>query len=111
MLDAVPVTILRCAACGTLDAGPRLLCPHCQAAALVAEPTPGFGELLSWTVIRRPAAKFRELAPIGIAIVALDAGVTVTGRLVHPEAPHRIGARVAATGLDDGVALFEAVDV
>jgi uncharacterized OB-fold protein len=105
---AVPVTILRCAACGTLDAGPRLFCPHCHAAELAPVTTPGVGTLLSWTVIRRPAARFRELAPIGVAIVALDAGLTVTGRLVAPEAAHSIGERVAARSLDDGVGIFEA---
>jgi uncharacterized OB-fold protein len=107
---AVPIGILRCSACGTLDAGPRLLCPQCHAAKLVPEQTPGLGRLLSWTVIRRPAAQFRELAPIGIAIVTLDAGVTITGRLASPEALHRVGERVAAIGQDNDVGIFEVVD-
>lgn len=107
---AVPVGILRCTGCGTLDAGPRLLCPNCHAAALAPEQTRGLGRLLSWTVIRRPAARFREMAPIGIAIVALDAGVTVTGRLASPEQGHRVGERVAAIGKDEGVGIFEVVD-
>ncbi len=107
---ALPIGILRCTACGTLDAGPRLLCPHCQAAALTPIDTPGVGRLLSWTVIRRPAAKFRELAPIGIAVVALDAGVIVTGRLAAPERAHRVDERVAAVGRDEGVGIFAVID-
>jgi len=107
---AVSISILRCADCGTLDAGPRLLCPQCHAAAMVPEQTPGLGRLLSWTVIRRPAARFREMAPIGVAIVALDAGVTVTGRLASPEGAHRVDERVAAIGQDDSVGIFEKID-
>jgi uncharacterized OB-fold protein len=109
-MPTLKIGILRCSACGTLDAGPRLLCAHCHAAALVPEQTPGLGRLVSWTVIRRPAARFREMAPIGIAIVALDAGVTVTGRLAVPEGEHRVDERVAASGLDEGVGIFETVD-
>ena len=105
--SSIPIPILRCSACGTLDAGPRLLCPNCHAAALVAEPASGMGNLVSWTVIRRPAARFRDIAPIGIAIVALDAGVTVTGRLATPEGSHKVNERVAAIALDDGVGIFE----
>lgn len=106
---SVPIGILRCSACGTLDAGPRLLCPNCHQPTLVPEPASGQGKLLSWTVIRRPAARFREIAPIGIAIVALDAGVTVTGRLATPEGSHHVNERVAAIALDDGVGIFEAI--
>lgn len=109
MPDPVPISVLRCSACDTLDAGPRLLCPNCHKSALVPEAASGLGSLLSWTVIRRPAARFRDIAPIGIAIVALDAGVTVTGRLAAPEGIHHVNERVAAIALDDGVGIFEAI--
>ena len=108
--SAIPIAILRCSACGALDAGPRLLCAHCHEAALVPEPASSLGRLLSWTVIRQPSAQFRALAPIGIAIVALDAGVTVTGRLASPDGAHRVDERVAAVRVDDGVGIFEVID-
>jgi uncharacterized OB-fold protein len=107
MPDLLRLPILRCTACGTLDPGPRVLCEHCQSTSLVQETTPGVGRLMSWTIIRRPAARFRDIAPIGIAIVALDAGIAVTGRLARPEAPHEVGERVAAIALDDSVGIFE----
>ena len=108
--NAVTIAILRCTACGQLDPGPRLLCPACHRATLVAQDAPGTGQLLSWTIIRRPAARFREIAPIGVAIVALDAGVTLTGRLATPGTEHRIGERVAAVRCEEGVGIFEAID-
>src|SRR5213595_2785339 len=50
------VQILRCGRCGTLDAGPRLLCPKCHAAAMEPREVDGAGKLLSWTIIRRAPA-------------------------------------------------------
>ena len=111
MLDStVPIAILRCSGCGALDVGPRLFCAHCHEAALVPEPASSMGRLVSWTVIRRPSAQFRALAPIGIAIVALDAGVTVTGRLDLPDGAHRVDERVGAMRVDDGVGIFGVID-
>lgn len=89
------IRVLRCAACGARDAGPRILCPSCHGAEFDIEKVPGTGTLVSWTVIRRPPAGMEAGGPYAVAVVWLDAGVTVTGRLLGAQESIQPGARVA----------------
>lgn len=75
------IAVLECADCGTLDPGPRTLCASCHGFDLREVRVPGHGRLVSFTTIRRPPTAFREDGPYVVAIVVLDAGVQVTGRL------------------------------
>ena len=102
------VAVLRCADCGQLDAGPRDLCPKCFGRL---EPTlvPGDGTLVSWTMIRRPPAAFRAEGAYVVALVALDAGCQITGRLANPDDNATPGKRVVATALKDSVTIFTAL--
>ena len=100
------VDILKCSACGALDAGPREICPVCHASALQPEKVSGSGALLSWTVIRRPPAAFRAEGSYAIAVVELDAGIKVTGRLEAANADSRPGARVVMAESKNGVPVF-----
>ncbi len=100
------LTLSKCPACGALDPGPRALCPRCQA-PLAAATAPASGELVSWTLIRRPPSSFKEDGQYAVAIVRLDAGVQVTGRLVKPDERARPGARVTARTKLRDIALFE----
>jgi uncharacterized OB-fold protein len=68
---------------------------------------PGRGKLVSWTVIRRPPSRFRAQGPYTIAIVDLDAGVRLTGRLPRVTDSLRLGAVVDFTGMHDSIYLFE----
>jgi uncharacterized OB-fold protein len=68
---------------------------------------PGHGKLVSWTVIRRPPTRFRAQGPYTIAIVDLDAGVRLTGRLPGVTDSLRPGAVVAFIGMHDSIYLFE----
>ena len=100
------VLVLRCEACGALDPGPREICPRCFKRALQAAGVPGTGRLVSWTMVRRAPTRFRGQAPYAVAVVDLDAGVRVTGRLQNPSDDVAPGARVRAVGRGDGYALF-----
>lgn len=100
------VDILKCSECGALDAGPREICPVCHAPALQLGQVPGAGALLSWTIIRRPPAAFRSEGSYAVAVVDLDAGVKVTGRLEHAEAEGAPGARVVLAENRNGVPVF-----
>jgi uncharacterized OB-fold protein len=106
--DAGLVDVLKCSKCGALDAGPREICPVCHEAALQHHQVPGEGALISWTMIRRPPAAFRAEGAYAIAVVRLDAGVKVTGRLETPETASDVGARVALAGSKNGVPIFRA---
>lgn len=105
-----PLRILRCAACGALDAGPREICPICAGTDLEPHDVEGAGTLVSWTIIRRPPSRFRHDGAYCVAVVDLDANVRMTVRLDYSEATARPGARVALIKQDDGVATFGCVE-
>ena len=104
------VTVLRCNACGALDPGPRSFCPACHGAGMAAVDVPGTGRLVSWTTIRRAPTAFREQAPYHVAVVDLDAGVRITGRLLLPQAGCRPGDGVVCVDLLDDIPLFGAAE-
>ena len=107
MVDTHAVGVLRCKACSALDPGPREFCSACGEAQMEAYSVPGRGKLVSWTVIRRPPTKFRSKGPYTIAVVDLDAGVRLTGRLAAVSENIKPGADVAFVGMDDAIYLFE----
>lgn len=100
------ITVLRCANCGALDPGPRSLCPACGASGLRTEQVDGSGRLVTWTAIRRPPAGREDLGAYRVAVVALAAGVQVTGRLSREAADPDINAPVICIALEGGVPIF-----
>jgi uncharacterized OB-fold protein len=98
MPDQITVPVMKCSACGALDAGPREACPKCHARKLETVDLPGQGRLVSWTMIRRPPAAYREDGAYAVAVVMLDAGLQVTGRMSHPGEQVKPGSRVHAAG-------------
>jgi len=100
------VDVLKCSSCGALDAGPRDICPACHEAALKPHTVAGDGALISWTMIRRPPAAFRAEGQYAVAVVQLDAGVKVTGRLAEPDEAFGPGSRVMAIEKKNGVPVF-----
>jgi len=100
------VDVLKCGACGALDAGPREICPVCHASALQPDKVSGAGALLSWTIIRRPPAAFRAEGSYAVAVVELDAGIKVTGRLEAADEKSRLGSRVVLSENRNGVPIF-----
>lgn len=104
---AIAVTVLRCRVCRSLDPGPREFCPACHASDFEASDVPGTGQLVSWTVIRRAPTRFRGLAPYAVVVVALDAGVRVTGRLLGEAAGSRVGTPLRAAAFEGGAYVFK----
>jgi uncharacterized OB-fold protein len=106
--SGLSVEVLKCGNCGALDAGPRDICPACHEAALRPHTVAGEGALVSWTMIRRPPAAFRAEGQYAVAVVRLDAGVKVTGRLGEPDERLGPGLRVRVTEKKNGVPIFHA---
>ena len=102
------VTVLRCVDCGQLDSGPRDLCPKCFG-KLEPHSVAGTGKLVSWTMIRRPPIAFRAEGAYAVALVKLDAGCQITGRLANPDDNATPGRSVIATGHKDTVTTFSIV--
>jgi len=100
------LTLRRCEVCATIEPAARVFCAQCGSDRLVPEAIPGDGAIVSWTIVRRPAAAFRDLGAIPIAVARLDAGVTVTGRFAGDPVALAVGRRVTLHALDGDVPVF-----
>jgi hypothetical protein len=107
MSAAAPISLLRCAGCGRLDGAGRTVCAGCLSFALEPVEVPGTGRLATWTTIRRAPSQFRDDAPYEVAVVDLDAGPRVTGRLAPNGVLPEVGAAVRARAFDAPYLLFE----
>ncbi|MDE2581692.1 MAG: OB-fold domain-containing protein [Rhodospirillales bacterium] len=88
--------MLRCAGCGHLDTPAHTVCRACLSADLRPVGIPATGRIVSFTTIRRAPSRFRDQAPYHVAVVDLDAGPRVTGRLAATSPAPALGARVRA---------------
>ena len=77
------LTAIRCGQCGELAIPPRELCPACQRRQWEVVPLHGTGTVASFTVIRIPPRGRLSEAPYAVAVVKLDEGVSLLGRIVN----------------------------
>lgn len=105
--EAVTLRMLRCARCGRVDTPTRSVCVSCLSGALEPVDVPGTGVLVSWTTIRRAPTRFRDDAPYDVAVVDLDDGQRVVGRLAADSASPAPGCRVLAISADGANAIFK----
>lgn len=72
-----------CNDCGRLNMYPRHACPFCQSTSLGWKQSAGRGKLHSFTVLRVGAPEgFEADLPYALAVVKLDDGVQLLGRLL-----------------------------
>jgi uncharacterized OB-fold protein len=76
------LTGIKCGHCGELAIPPKEFCPGCQQRAWTPVPLGGRGTVVSFTVIRVPPRGAPAPAPYAVAVVKLDEGVSLLGRLV-----------------------------
>ena len=76
------LTAIRCRRCRELCIPPREYCPGCQQRDWEAVPLRGTGSIVSYTVIRVPPRGRPAGSPYAVAVVRLDEGVSLMGRLV-----------------------------
>jgi len=76
------LTAIRCGRCGELAIPPKEFCPACQERAWEPAPLDGHGTIASFTVIRVPPRGRAAEAPYAVAVVRLDEGVSLLGRIV-----------------------------
>lgn len=76
------LTGIKCGHCGELAIPPKEFCPGCQHRAWTQVPLAGRGTVVSFTVIRVPPRGAPAPAPYAVAVVKLDEGVSLLGRLV-----------------------------
>jgi len=71
----------RCGHCGIHQFYPRIMCGSCLSDDLEWAAASGRGEILSFTVVRRPISKAYE-APYVIALIKLEEGPTLMSHVV-----------------------------
>ncbi|MDP4651461.1 MAG: Zn-ribbon domain-containing OB-fold protein [Haliea sp.] len=71
----------RCGHCGTHQFYPRIMCGSCLSDDLEWAAASGRGEILSFTVVRRPISKAYE-APYVVALIKLEEGPTLMSHVV-----------------------------
>ncbi len=76
------LTAIRCDNCGELAIPPKELCPSCRERRWALVPLAGTGSVVSFTVIRIPPRGRLPEAPYAVAVVKLDEGVSLLGRIV-----------------------------
>jgi uncharacterized OB-fold protein len=75
--------IQRCLSCGQYQFYPRRHCAHCFGPDPVWHRACGRGRVHTYTVVRQtPNAEFRADCPYVLAIIELDEGPRLTGRIV-----------------------------
>ena len=84
----------RCTDCGTHLIPPRPACYDCGSRTLEIHDQPHTGEVVSYTAVHRPPSPFADLAPVTVAVVELDSGARLTGRLTAPLGDVEIGSSV-----------------
>ncbi len=102
---AQDVAVLACRSCGALDPGPREICTACGSDDLEIRRIRGRGCLVSSTIIRRPAAAFRDEGAFEVAVIDLDAGPRITARIM-PDADLSPGQRVDVVGRRGNILYF-----
>ena len=76
------LSAIRCGSCGELAIPPKELCPSCHERRWELVPLHGTGSVASFTVIRIPPRGRLAEAPYAVAVVKLDEGVSLLGRIV-----------------------------
>ena len=75
------LSAIRCGSCGELAIPPKELCPSCHERRWELVPLHGTGSVVSFTVIRIPPRGQLAEAPYAVAVVKLDEGVSLLGRI------------------------------
>ncbi|MDZ7700883.1 MAG: Zn-ribbon domain-containing OB-fold protein [Halobacteriales archaeon] len=93
-LDEGRLLAAACEDCGTRLVPPRPACYDCGSRDLRIERQPEAGEVVTYTEVRTPPPALADRGPYTIAIVELDSGARLTGRVTVPYADVEIGMPV-----------------
>ena len=86
-----------CDECDTVLLPPRPACYACGSREVYVEEQPRSGEVVSYTAVHTPPPAFAEDAPYTVAIVELESGGRLTGRVDTPYDAVEVGTPVRLT--------------
>lgn len=100
------LVIQTCASCGAKRHPPRPMCPRCNAFEHSFDPASGRARVWSWVVAHPPVLPaFADDAPYTVAVVELNEGVRMIGRLFADHIEEGMAVTVDWEDVEDGVAL------
>jgi hypothetical protein len=102
------ISVYVCDKCGWADFHATKNCPHCHAKTKNSI-LPGIGKIATYTTIRYPPKGFEEKAPYSVALVDIENGPRVIGRLSATGEGLRIGAAVVLKSNENGVLEFQLI--
>jgi hypothetical protein len=95
-----------CQKCGWADFYPAETCPHCSSNTKQT-PLSGVGKVVTFTEIRYPPTGFENQAPYVVAIINIEGGPRVIGRISNPNDEVKIGADVVLKSNKEGSLEFQ----
>jgi hypothetical protein len=105
------VRVFKCSSCGKLQAPPAYFCRSCKSERLEETEIPGKGAIYTYSTVHVPLASLEKEAPYTVAIVELEGGCKVTGRILETSSDRlSVGASVEVSEIKDGVYLFKLSD-
>jgi uncharacterized OB-fold protein len=99
------IVVYVCSKCSWKDINPADNCPHCHS-PVVESQCPGLGKVATFTVIRYPPKGFEEEAPYVVALVDIESGPRVIGRVSANPDRIEVGSTVALKENRNGVLEF-----
>jgi hypothetical protein len=94
-----------CSKCNWSDVFAVDVCPRCHS-SVEEERFSGHGKVVTFTMIRYPPEGFENEAPYVVALIDLDSGPRVIGRIVEPAAL-QIGQTVSFLRKSNGALEFK----
>ena len=103
------VAIYVCRKCGWADFHPVSHCPRCLGDIMQMTIT-GEGRIVTYTTIRYPPKGFENQAPYVVAIIDLEKGPRVIGRITNSVDEAEIGSPVSLSSSKEGTLEFQLSD-
>jgi hypothetical protein len=100
------VTAYVCEKCGWADFHPAPECPRCHG-GIRQSAFAGAGKIVTFTAIRYPPKGFETQAPYVVAIIDIEDGPRVIGRVRNSADEVKIGSAVALRSSKEGMLEFQ----
>lgn len=100
------IHVFECVKCGKKYVQLKTICPNCRNIDFHLIELPGEGRVFSYTKIHVSSQDFSHLTPYTVALIEMEQGLRVTGRV---NTSVEIGDRVQCTSSTNNCFLFEKV--
>lgn len=107
-MSTLQVTAYVCQKCGWADFHPAPECPRCHG-GIRQSAFAGAGRIVTFTTIRYPPKGFENQAPYVVAIIDIENGPRVIGRVSNSADEVKIGSPVSLRSSKEGMLEFQLV--